>query len=75
MAQNKRALSVIAALDWLEDEYENIPEEIPIELQQEGMFGEEEEPAEEGQENDQEEEAEETERNEEQQEEEVAVEQ
>lgn len=46
-SQNQRALSAIAALDWLEQEYEDIPEEVPIALQQaeaeaeaEGMEGE-----------------------------------
>lgn len=33
-AQNKRALSALAALDWLEKEYENVPEEVPLALQQ-----------------------------------------
>ena len=71
MAQTKRALSVLAALDWLEEEYGKLQ-------RREEMLSEEEESAEEGQEEGQEEEGEEgeeDERDEEQQEEEVAVEQ
>jgi hypothetical protein len=61
-AQTNRALKVVAALNWLEEEY------------QKGMF-DEEEPEETEQEDGEEEEAEEVQGDEEQQEEEVAVEQ
>ena len=51
-AQSQRTLAALAALDWLENQYENIPEEVPEQLQQaqDEMFGEEEEQEEEEQE-------------------------